>query len=270
MHILWQCQSSRDVWSLGNRAVQKSAICGGSFKEVLENLFQKCSQDDMEQVAGLARRIWLRRNEVVFGGLLSSPQFLLQRTDQAIADFKLAQGTRAMLIEGLTIPGSTHWTAPSQEWIKANWDAALSQQRNRMGLAAVVRDWMGKLVVASCTTQMGCPDPSTAEALSALRAIKICKALSMMKIHLEGDTKVVIDALLNGEEDRSQMGNAIEDIKEELRTVPHWKVSFVRKDGNKVAHVLSKTTLKCDLDQEWVEPPNYIRDLLLLEQLALV
>ena len=89
-HILWQCQSTRDVWSLGNRALQKSAIYEGNFGEVFENLLRRCSQDEMVQVAGLARRIWLRRYDVVFGGKLTSPQSLLKRTDQVITDFKLA------------------------------------------------------------------------------------------------------------------------------------------------------------------------------------
>jgi hypothetical protein len=126
LHILWQCQSSRDVWSLGNRSVQKSSTYGESFREVLEDLFQKCSPSDMVQVAGLIRRIWLRRNEVVFGGIMSSPQSLLQRTDQAIAKFNLAQEIRTITREAMTRPGFSQWTAPSQAWIKVNWDAALS------------------------------------------------------------------------------------------------------------------------------------------------
>ena len=159
--------------------------------------------------------------------------------------------------------------APTQEWIKANWDAAISQHRNRMGFGVVVRDWRGNLVAARCTTQRGVYDPSTAEACSALMAIKFCKAMGMTKPHLEGDAKTVIDALLSNTEDQSQMGNVIDEIKEELQSVPHWRVSFVKRDGNRVAYVLSKTALHCDLDQEWVEPPDCIRDLLLLEQLAL-
>ena len=59
-----------------------------------------------------------------------------------------------------------------------------------------------------------------------------------------------------------------EDIKDEVRTVPQWKLSFVRRDGNKVAHVLSKLAVQHDMDQEWVAPPECIRDLLLLEQFA--
>jgi ribonuclease HI len=194
---------------------------------------------------------------------------MMQRTDRAIAEFKLAQETKAIPREAVTRPGFSHWTAPSQAWLKVNWDAALSQKRSRIGLGAVVRDWMGRLVMASCKTQTGCPDPSTSEALSALRAVQLCKALGATMIHIEGDAKVVIDALLSDDEVRSHMGNVIEDIKEELRTVPHWKVSFVRREGNKIAHVLAKTALNCNLDQEWVEPPECIQDLLLLEHLAL-
>jgi ribonuclease HI len=184
-----------------------------------------------------------------------------------MVDFKLYKGTRERPIEEIAVPG--RWTAPSQDWIKVNWDATLSQQRNRMGLAAVARDWTGKFVLAGYTPRMGCPDSSMAEALSALRAIKLCKERGVTKIHLEGDATVVIEALLSSDEDRSPMGNIIEDIKEELRTVPQWKVSFVRRDGNKVGHVLAKYFLNCNLEQEWVEPPDCIRDLILLEQIAL-
>jgi hypothetical protein len=63
------------------------------FREVVENLFDKCSQEDMVLFVGLARHIWLRRNDVVFGGVLSSPNnILFQRTQQSITEFQLAQG----------------------------------------------------------------------------------------------------------------------------------------------------------------------------------
>jgi hypothetical protein len=58
LHILWQCLSARDVWSMGNKKLQNSATIGLCFPEVIENLFDKCSQEDMVQFAGLARRIW--------------------------------------------------------------------------------------------------------------------------------------------------------------------------------------------------------------------
>jgi hypothetical protein len=58
---------------------------------VLVGLFEKCTQEEMVQVTGIVRRIWLIRNEVVFGGSMSSPQGLMQTTLRAIDDFQLAQ-----------------------------------------------------------------------------------------------------------------------------------------------------------------------------------
>jgi ribonuclease HI len=138
-----------------------------------------------------------------------------------------------------------------------------------MGIAVVVHDHMGKMAVAGCQTQKGCPDSSTAKALAVQMAIKKCKEMGFPKVHFEGDVKVVIDAVLSEEEDWSRRGNMKEDIKEELCTVSHWSMSFVRREGNKVAHVLSQLAVQQDMDNDWVDPLDCIRDVLLLEQLAL-
>jgi hypothetical protein len=46
-------------------------------------------------------------------------------------------------------------------------------------------------------------------------------------------------------------------------------MTFVRAAGNQVAHFLSKYAAKYDLDKHWREPPECIRDIILLEQLVL-
>jgi hypothetical protein len=76
---------------MGNKKLQKSATNGLFFREMIEKLFEKRSEEDMVQFAGLARRIWLKRNEVVFGGTLLSPITLFWRTQQAINEFQTAQ-----------------------------------------------------------------------------------------------------------------------------------------------------------------------------------
>ena len=91
-----------------------------------EDLFHKCEQSDMIIVAGLARPIWLRRNDVVFGGSMSSPQVLLQLTLRAIDDFQLAQGLRETnLLDQVEQYLQTCWSAPLPGWVKANLDTSL-------------------------------------------------------------------------------------------------------------------------------------------------
>ena len=123
-----------------------------------------------------------------------------------------------------------------------------------MGLAVVVRDHMGKMVVAGYKTRKGCLEPTTAEACAALMATRKCKELHFTRVHFEGDAKVVVDAVLSEKEDRSRLGNVIEEIC----TVPHWKSSFVTRDANKA--VVYCQSLLCNriwTTSGWFHPTVY-------------
>jgi hypothetical protein len=43
-------------------------------------------------------------------------------------------------------------------------------------------------------------------------------------------------------------------------------MTFVKRDGNKAAHLLSKYAVRHAVDKFWQEPPDCIREILLLEQ----
>jgi hypothetical protein len=81
-----------DVWSLGNTKLQKSCFIGPGFIQVIQGVFKKCNQDELVQFVGLVRRIWLRRNEVVHGGVFSHPRTILQQTTNSIQEYAMAQG----------------------------------------------------------------------------------------------------------------------------------------------------------------------------------
>jgi hypothetical protein len=87
LHILWQCFSTRDVWCVGPKMLQKSTGEGLDFLRVVAAVLAKCFLEDTAQFAGVARRIWWRHNEVVHGGVLSHPSTLVIRTQQAIEYF---------------------------------------------------------------------------------------------------------------------------------------------------------------------------------------
>jgi hypothetical protein len=65
------------------------------------------------------------------------------------------------------------------------------------------------------------------------------------------------------------MGHVIEDIKVGLRNFQQWKVSFTKREGNQVAHLLAKFAVKNGVDIVWSESPDCIRETVLLEQFAL-
>jgi hypothetical protein len=48
----------------------------------------------------------------------------------------------------------------------------------------------------------------------------------------------------HGEEDRSSLGIVMEDLKMEVRNVKQWRMSFVKRDRNHIAHVLAKYAIR--------------------------
>jgi hypothetical protein len=90
LHILWECPAAVDVWSSGSRSLQKCSGGAVSLSSVLETLMRRCSSVDIELWAVLARKLWLRRNSVVFGGVFISSNQLMRETVISIEDFKRA------------------------------------------------------------------------------------------------------------------------------------------------------------------------------------
>jgi hypothetical protein len=56
-HILWQCQSAKDVWTVGSSTFQKSAFEGPGFLQVVEGMMRRCAEHDYKKFVGIARFI---------------------------------------------------------------------------------------------------------------------------------------------------------------------------------------------------------------------
>jgi hypothetical protein len=75
---------------MGNKKLQKSTFQGMSFMQLLEWVFERCDQEEMQHFAGVARRLWLRRNDFIHEGELLHPRILMQQMEKAVSEFSLA------------------------------------------------------------------------------------------------------------------------------------------------------------------------------------
>ena len=271
-HILWQCPSAMDVWLMGPKKIQKSSFPGPDFLHVVEGLLKKCDLDDFVFFVTLARRIWLRRNEVNHGGVFTSPSLIIQQTTTAIQEYAMVQGPAQEDV--LICPRETNaaicWNAPEQGWCKANWDVAVDIESGRMGLSAVIRDTAGNVVAAQCEMQRGYLSPVAAKAKAALVTVQLCRELGVSMVHFEGDAKVVVDAVNSAEADGSWLGHLIEDIKRNLISLAGWRMSFVRREGNHMAHKLTKYAILKNITATWRgEVPACLHDQIALEILSI-
>ncbi|XP_059435490.1 uncharacterized protein LOC132168511 [Corylus avellana] len=145
----------------------------------------------------------------------------MQRILQASHDYLFAQRRGQPRVSQGGAPVELGWKPPEIGWCKGNWDAAVEKDVGRMGLAVVIRDPGGNLLAARCEMRMGCLAPAAAEAHAVLLAIRLCRELGFEWVQLEGDAKLVIDAVSSMAKDFSRMGHVTEDIKQELNSLVH-------------------------------------------------
>jgi hypothetical protein len=103
--------------------------------KMVEYLFDRCTQEELRQFACLARRIWMRRNDYIHGGIFLHPKIIVEQTNSSMQDFSAAQerGEQTTSSQG-ELP-SMCWTALLMGWVNANWDAALVRKLGHMGLS---------------------------------------------------------------------------------------------------------------------------------------
>jgi hypothetical protein len=58
--------------------------------QLMECLFERRDQEELRQFSGMARRIWLRRNDLIHGGGSSHPRVIMQQTTKSMLEFTLA------------------------------------------------------------------------------------------------------------------------------------------------------------------------------------
>lgn len=130
--------------------------------------------------------------------------------------------------------------------------------------------WKEYIYAAKCITRPGCVDPLTAEATAAVYALRFCKDMGLHNICLEGDAKLVVDAVNSGEANWSRIGHLMEDLKMLLCTFTQWEVRHVRRQANFAAHSLAKMAAHSGLDWTWLkEISNCISDIIRIEQSSL-
>jgi hypothetical protein len=91
------------------------------------------------EALSVARRIWLRRNGVVFRWGFSDTKQIVTQGREAVCNFAEAN-SKAIMGEPDPLVIKPKWLKPSPGWVKLNWDAAISSPSKIMGVGVVARN----------------------------------------------------------------------------------------------------------------------------------
>ncbi|XP_042939514.1 uncharacterized protein LOC122274550 [Carya illinoinensis] len=136
-HAIRNCVSASDVWNEIESPVQKWGCSEKDLFVVWAKMVEILSQEQLELVATVMRKIWLRMNQFVFENAFTDPKFLFKQAVDSLAEFQLAQAAEG---KGQCSRSSAvgrnlcRWQKPAPNTVKANWDAALKDKEGKMGM----------------------------------------------------------------------------------------------------------------------------------------
>ena len=137
------------------------------------------------------------------------------------------------------------WSPPRRFSVKINVDAAIGPKFSTV--AAVARDWRGKLVFA-CSQKVNTTFPLQAEAEAVKWALLLAAKLEVEGIYIETDSKICCDALINPSQASPwRIRSTVMEMQVLLSDLSHVFVSWVPRSANMAAHHLAKWSLSCNL-----------------------
>ena len=137
--------------------------------------------------------------------------------------------------------------------MKINFDGAIFAEEKSSGMGVIIRDRKG-LVIASMATRI--PQqlrPVEIEALATSKALEFARELGIADAVLEGDSQVVIMALNSKNTVLAPFGSLVQDSLTLSTGFSKLSYSHTKKEGNTVAHNLTKLAVNLTNCVIWME-----------------
>ncbi|RYR61003.1 hypothetical protein Ahy_A04g018094 [Arachis hypogaea] len=208
---------------------------------------------------------WSTRNQHIFQQTEINPQKVIIQSDYLSAEFyKATQGSTTAIIPDMGRGGVRKritWRPPPKNRLKVNTDAAFHKDTGQASLAAVVRDWQGK-VITGTTGTFKTISPLTAEAQAYREALILIKNLQIHNCIIETDSLPLVQAI-KARTPIAEADAVMRDIFQLLDEAPDVGATWTPRDGNKLAHQLAAMTAGNYLARQWVtNPPNQVRNII--------
>ncbi|XP_021723977.1 uncharacterized protein LOC110691367 [Chenopodium quinoa] len=217
LHAIKECALARDVWRCSNYRFVLSL----KFRNVVdwwEYLLKEVDEVDVEIMFTICWAIWGARNSFVIEGTQPDPMSIIAYALKVCGEVRDVRDNEGKGVISKVVQHAERWSKPSEGWVKMNVDAGVLGEAGT-GLGAIARDSNGVVLCADV------------HQLARDRAIK--------RVVLESDSLLVVQALRGASAGRSTFHLLIEDITNVAASFDVVKWSFVRRNGNRVAHYLA-------------------------------
>ncbi|XP_042979713.1 uncharacterized protein LOC122309937 [Carya illinoinensis] len=255
--FLWSCPAATDVWGEATSPVRKWHIAYEDFSVLWRDLSTRLEAEQLDQIAVVLYQLWKRRNRWVFDNKFQSPSIIYKNATDELEVFKQVGLLQKQQVADTGMQNQERvrvlWEPAGANCYKFNFDAAFDKNNNTMGIGGVLRDSRGEAEIMLSAPRAHVPSVFHAECYALIRVMELCHDLRISNVIFEGDAKQVIDSINGQHVDCSWKGQLIEDIQFLLARQTTWRVRFVKREANHVAHAAAKYAKFLISEAVWME-----------------
>ena len=251
-HAIWECDKVLDCWGHGFKTLRSLDRGLGSFADLVFSARQQ--EENVELFIVVAWLIWNRRNKIHFNEQHMPPEKILEAVVALLTEFHGNSVERSKK----KVVRTHRWAPPVAGVYKVNYDGAYFADEEKAGIRVMVRNELGQ-VMGSLAEKIEMPATvEILEAMVARRAMLFMEELGLRYAVFEGDSELVVNALVGHCPDRASIGHIIKDCKSLRGLFQTYSFSHVRRQGNGVAHALARRARMSFPLTVWMEsvPPD--------------
>ncbi|KAH9681143.1 putative reverse transcriptase/RNA-dependent DNA polymerase [Citrus sinensis] len=149
-HALVECKAARKIRQHSSlAAVEIPSSHGGSMLDVFLDASRLLSKKEAELQIAYWWVTWYARNHFLFKRQKPDPLISTAKVEAVVEAFRRYKKPEHQQMESSKAERAKQWKPPPKNWYKANVDAAIENQRQRVGLGVVVRNDNGDIVAAA-------------------------------------------------------------------------------------------------------------------------
>ena len=242
-HLFLQCFNAQKVWQLAKdhhcTSIPMPPVSLDRIQRWLSNLRANIGRVPFERIVALLWSIWKTPNSAVFRQEFPQPVVTLIRAKKASSEWRIRHKLTQSIQPPTQPPSSPNtkrlfeiaWKKPPKGFIKVNFDGFKSSHHAAGRYA--LRDWTGHLVQAGAF-YLGAASILVAEATAMRNGLQVAVKAIFTNIHIEGDNKILIQALQGCIQPPWEIQVLVQDILFYLQKCNHVIVQHIFREGNRV------------------------------------
>jgi ribonuclease HI len=241
-HLFLDCEWAQAIWFSSPLTINFNILAQKlSFTDWLCGILKSNKSEEMGNIITIIYTIWYARNLLVFQNKDSPAMHVVHQAMSSSREFQASVATLNNTTKSPTTGAHGHniyWTPPPRATLKLNVDAHPCGD-GRWALGLVLRSERGKCVGAMTKVVRGSENIVDGEAYGLNTALDLLENFADTRIIVEMDSRTIVTAVQKRQYPRCYWGRIAKRCGDLFDQNPRFKINWVRRSGNTVAHALA-------------------------------